>query len=101
MIRQRLIQRGISWEKTLEIITLLDQEDTEAGKVSLSRRGPESQSWLTMYCGLIFFGGLLVFINEMFSSAMLRCDLAGYGLLMIGLVGMTIYGVNALIARFI
>jgi len=100
LIRQRLIQRGVSWEKTLEIITFLDREDSQAGKLSLSRRGPESQAWLTSYSALIVFGTLLLIINAAFSDKMLRCDLAGFGMLALGIVGVLVYGVTALIVRF-
>lgn len=100
LIRQRLMQRGVSWEKSLEIISLLDAEDSQAGKLSLSRRSPESQAWLTSYSALIILGLLTLLLNEALNYPTLRCDMAGFGLLAIGLVGVAMYGVNALIVRF-
>jgi hypothetical protein len=101
LIRQRLMQRGISWEKTLEIISFLDHEDSEAGKLSLSRRGPDSDSWLTSYSVLVVFGLVSLFLNSLFNHPTLRCDLAGFGLLGIGLVGVAMYGINALVIRLL
>src|SRR5688572_14917345 len=101
LIRQRLMQRGISWEKTLEIIHFLDDEDAQAGKVSLSRRAPQSEAWLTSYAALIFFGVAMLFVNGMLNHATLRCDMAGFGLMAIGIVGVMMYGINALVVRFL
>ena len=101
LIRQRLMQRGISWEKSLEIIAFLDREDADAGKLSLSRRNPASETWLTSYSALILFGVLMLLFNSVLNQATLRCDIAAFGMVAIGLVGVAMYGVNALIVRFL
>jgi len=101
LIRQRLLQRGISWEKSLEVIDFLDREDANSSGISLGRRAPQARAWLISYSVMVGFGILLLLFNAMLAPSSIRCDMAGYGLLAIGLVGLIIYAINAVFMRFL
>jgi hypothetical protein len=100
-IRQRLMQRGISWETSLAIVACLDREDADVGTFSLARRSPRASAWFMAYALFIVLGSGLVFLNQLMVRAGMRCDLAGYFFISIGVVGLCIYGLNMLLWRFL
>ena len=101
IIRQRLLQRGVSWEKSLEVIDFLDREDASSAGFSLGGRAPQARAWLISYSVMMGVGIFLLLFDAMLVPSSIRCNMAGYGLLGIGLVGLMIYGLNAVFMRFL
>jgi hypothetical protein len=123
-IRRRLIQRGLSMEQTFKVIELLDQEEYEAGGFLVGRSGyrgrlrmpirggrmfmgfvpgtpnPQARTWWMGYTALLVMGVLSLLFNQVLVTPVMRCDLVGYGFVAMGLMGLFMYALNVVFARF-
>jgi hypothetical protein len=124
LIRQRLIQRGLTFEEALRIIQRLDEEEDQssgflAGRSLRGRlwvpigggarymgfapgtRTPQARSWLIGYTGFMAIGLLSFLINRLLLMPMLQCELIGYAFTGMGIIGLLMYVLNMLLWRFL